>query len=124
MRVGDILKRQNRALNGSKILIVGVTYKKDVKDLRKAPPLKLIEILQDKKCFVDYHDPIIPYLKVGNIHLQSVPLTKANLPQYDVVLIATDHTKVDYKLILKHARSIYDIRNVYAGVRNRKINLF
>ncbi len=123
-RLAEILKAQRKALKGAKVLVVGVTYKKDVKDLRKAPPLKLIEILQGQKCRVDYHDPIIPYLKVGNIHLQSVPLTKANLPQYDAVLIATDHTKVDYNLILKHARSIYDTRNVYAGVRDRKINQF
>jgi UDP-N-acetyl-D-glucosamine dehydrogenase len=123
-RLAEILKAQRKALKGARVLVIGVTYKKDVKDLRKAPPLKLIEILQDKKCCVDYHDPIIPYLEVGDIHLKSVHLTKMSLPKYDAVLIATDHTKVDYKLILKHARSIYDIRNIYAGVRDSKINKF
>ena len=119
--LAGVLKKKRKKLNNSRILVLGVTYKKDVKDLRKSPSLKLIEILQDKKCRVDYHDPFIPYLRIGTIDLKSVALSKQNLSRYDCVVIATDHTNVDYKSILKHARAIYDVRNVYKGIRNNKI---
>jgi len=114
-------KGPTNRLKGAKVLIVGVTYKKDVKDLRKSPPLKLIEILQQKKCRIDYFDPIIPYLKVGEIDLVSIKLTANALSKYDCVLIATDHTKVNYKLILQHAKLIYDIRNVYGDLKHKKL---
>ena len=117
----DILKEKRKTLGKAKLLIVGVTYKKDVKDLRKSPALKLIEILQEKKCSVSYFDPIIPFLNIGKIDLTSIKLTPSAVAKYDCVLIATDHTKVNYKLILKHARLIYDLRNVYGRCRHKKI---
>jgi len=117
----DILKEKKKTLKKAKMLVVGVTYKKDVKDLRKAPSLKLIEILQQKKCDVSYFDPIIPYLNIGGIDLTSIKLTPNAVSKYDCVVIATDHTKVNYKLILKHARLIYDLRNVYGHLKNKKI---
>jgi len=115
------IKKRAKQIKKPKVLIVGVTYKKDVRDLRKSPPLKLIEILQKKKFEIDYFDPIIPYLKVGEIDLISVKLTPNRIAKYDCVLIATDHTRVNYKLILKHACLIYDIRNVYGHLTNKKI---
>jgi len=117
----SILKEKKKTLRSAKLLIVGVTYKKDVKDLRKSPALKLIEILQEKKCSVSYFDPIIPFLNVGKINLTSIKLTPRTVAKYDCVLIATDHTKVNYKLILKHARLIYDLRNVYGRLGHKKI---
>lgn len=119
--LAGLLKKGRKSLKDSHVLVIGVTYKKDVKDLRKSPSLKLIEILQGKKCRVDYHDPFIPYLRIGTIDLQSVALSKQNLSRYDCVVVATDHTHVDYASILKHGRAIYDVRNVYQGIRNHKI---
>lgn len=119
--LAGVLKKRKKKLNNSRILVLGVTYKKDVKDLRKSPSLKLIEILQDKECRVDYHDPFIPYLRISTIDLRSVALSKQNLSRYDCIVIATDHTKVDYKAVLDHARAIYDVRNVYKGIKNDKI---
>lgn len=119
-RLKDILRKNKKpapGLQGAKVLIIGVTYKKDVRDLRKSPVLNLMEILQQKKCAVDYFDPIIPYLKIGKIDLISVRLTPAKVARYDCVVIATDHTRVNYKLILKHARLIYDLRNVYGRLK-------
>ncbi|MBF0385963.1 MAG: nucleotide sugar dehydrogenase [Candidatus Omnitrophica bacterium] len=104
-----------------KILVVGVTYKKDVKDLRKSPPLKLIEILQDYGFIVDYHDPLIPYLRIGNISLENTSLSAKNICGYDCVVIATDHTQVNYPLILAQAKKIFDLRNVYKGIKKEKI---
>ena len=119
--IAGVLKKKRKDLKDSRVMVIGVTYKKDVKDLRKSPSLKLIEILQDKKCRVDYHDPFIPYLRIGTIDLKSVPLSKQNLSRHDCVVIATDHTNVNYKSILNHARAIYDVRNVYQGIKSDKI---
>ncbi len=120
-RLKEILRRKNKTLNKSKLLIIGVTYKKNVKDLRKSPPLKLIEILQSAKAKVEYYDPIIPYLKIDALHLKSIQLKANVLPRYDCVVIATDHTKVNYALIRKHSRFIFDIRNVYRNINDEKI---
>lgn len=117
-RLEDILKKPLKKL---RILIVGVTYKKDVKDLRKSPPLRLIEILKEKGAKVSYFDPIIPYLKIGGIDMISVRLTKTELKQYDCVVIATDHTAVNYNLIAKEAKKIFDVRNVFKKVKSPKI---
>lgn len=118
------LAKRRKKLIGAKVLVVGVTYKKDVKDLRKSPSLKLISILQQKKCRVSYYDPIIPYLDIDDIHLQSIELRGDTARPFDAVVIATDHTRVDYRLLLKHAKLIYDIRNVYAGQKSSKIVKF
>jgi len=122
--LAGVLKKKGKKLNNSRILVLGVTYKKDVKDLRKSPSLKLIEILQDKKCRVDYHDPYIPYLRIGTIDLKAVPLIRQNVSRYDCVVIAADHAKIDYKAVLNHARAIYDVRNVYKGIKSDKITKF
>lgn len=122
--IADVLKKKKKRLNGARMLILGATYKKDVRDLRKSPSLKLIELLQEKKSTVDYSDPIIPYLKIGKINLVSVKLNKKTLSRYDCVVIATDHTRVNYRLVLKHARLVYDIRNVYQNVKNKKLVKF
>ncbi len=116
----DILKKNKKSLSKAKVLICGVTYKKDVKDLRKAPPLKLIEILQEEGCKIDYHDPIISYLKINDINLTSVDLSDRNIAKYDCVVIATDHTNVDYGAILRSAKIIYDIKNVYKKEKDNK----
>jgi len=109
-----------KALAQSKILVVGATYKKDVTDLRKSPSLRLIELLK-AQAQVDYFDPMVPYLKLGGIDLIAVPLTPQTLKKYDAVVIAVDHTKVDYALIFKHAKFIFDIKNIYKGVCSKKV---
>jgi len=120
-RLSSLLGKNKRKLSRSKVLVIGATYKKDVKDLRKSPSLKLIEILQAAKCQVSYFDPIIPYLSINDIHLKSIPLNKKTVSAVDCVVIATDHTNVDYPLILKNAQSIFDVRNVYSGIKDKKI---
>ena len=120
-RLQEMLGKKKKPLKKANILVVGVTYKKDVKDLRKSPSLKLIELLQLKKVNVSYYDPIIPYLDIGTIRMKSKPLNKNCLARIDCVVIATDHTRVDYRKILKEAKLIFDIRNVYKNVNNKKI---
>ena len=103
-----------------KILVMGVTYKKDVKDLRKSPSIKLIEILK-RHCRTDYYDPLVPYLKIEGINLESAPFEAKIIKSYDCVVIAVDHSGVDYDLIRKNARHIFDIRNIYKNFKDIKI---
>jgi UDP-N-acetyl-D-glucosamine dehydrogenase len=121
-RIAKALKAKKTSLSSAKILVVGVTYKKDVKDLRRSPSLTLISLLQDCVKEVDYFDPLVPYLEIFDIRKKiSVELTPAQVKRYACVVIATDHSDVNYNMILQHARMIFDTRNVYGGVNNTKI---
>ncbi|MFC1674372.1 nucleotide sugar dehydrogenase [Candidatus Omnitrophota bacterium] len=105
-----------------KVLVVGVTYKKDVKDLRKSPALDIIEILRKRKVDVSYYDPIIPYLKFHRTNLRSIEIKRRRaLARFDCVVIATDHSNLDYKFILRRSRLVFDTRNVYKGVKSKKL---
>ncbi|MDD5155440.1 MAG: UDP binding domain-containing protein, partial [Candidatus Omnitrophica bacterium] len=112
-RLLAILSKKKAALGKLKILVVGVTYKKDVKDLRKSPALDIIEILQKKGMQVSYYDPLIPYLKLGQINLKSIDLNRKTLSRFDCALIIADHSSVNYNLIASSVRIILDTRNVY-----------
>ncbi|MFA5156011.1 MAG: nucleotide sugar dehydrogenase [Candidatus Omnitrophota bacterium] len=120
-RVRSLLEQNRKKFTKNKVLVLGVTYKQDIKDLRKSPALDIISILQKDKVHVTYHDPLIPYLKMGDIDLKSVKLTAANLKGFDCVIIATGHSSVNYRFILENSRSIFDTRNVYKGIKNKKI---
>ncbi len=104
----------------AKVLVLGATYKKDVKDLRKSPAVRLIELLR-KETEVDYYDPLIPFLKLEGLDIKGIELTAASLKKYKVVVVAVDHSAVDYDLIFKHARLIFDTRNVYKDKKDKKI---
>jgi len=122
-RTISFLKRTKKALKQSKILILGVTYKKDVKDLRESPALDIIESLSTKKIKVDYYDPLVPYLKMGNIDLKRINLTAINIKKYDCVVLVTNHSKVNYSFIRKNAKCIFDTRNVYKKKHDNVVTL-
>jgi len=120
-RVISLTKKKGVGLNKIKILVVGVTYKKDIKDLRQSPSLDIIDALKKRGVMVSYHDPLIPYLKLNHFNLTSVNLKKEKLDKFDCVIIATDHSTVDYVFILDKAKLIFDTRNVFSGVDARKV---
>ncbi len=120
-RVSQVLDRQGIKLSRAKILVIGVTYKKDIKDLRKSPALDIIETLQKNSEQVSYHDPLIPYLRLDHINLKSLDLTGKNLNKFHCAIIATDHSSLDYDNILKNSRFIFDTRNVYRNILDKKI---
>lgn len=121
-RLNEALAKEGKSLEESRILIVGATYKKDIKDLRKSPALDIIEILLKKGSCVSYYDPLIPYLKFNEcIDLKSIKISSSALSGYDCILIATDHSNINYGFILKHARLIFDTRNKYKGIKNNKV---
>jgi UDP-N-acetyl-D-glucosamine dehydrogenase len=111
-----------KPLKGSRVLVLGLAYKRDVDDVRESPSVTLIELLQEQGAKVEYHDPFIPSgkpMREHNItHLRSVPLTPAKLRSSDCVLISTDHSDVDYDLVCKHAPLVVDTRNA-TGRRRR-----
>jgi UDP-N-acetyl-D-glucosamine dehydrogenase len=117
-RLAEALNERGQAVKGARILVLGLAYKKDVDDVRESPSVTLIELLQARGAKVDYHDPHIPSAKPMREHnitnMRSIPLTAANLKKYDCVLISTDHSSVDYDLVIKHAPLVVDTRNATA----------
>jgi UDP-N-acetyl-D-glucosamine dehydrogenase len=120
-RIKVALLRVGRKLEGAKILVLGVTYKKDIKDLRKSPSIDVINSLKRQGAKISYADPLIPYLKLGTLDLRSVELSAKKIKEFDCCLIATDHTKVNYPVILKNAKFIFDSRNVFKGKHAQKV---
>lgn len=104
--------RTHKAMSLSKILILGVSYKRDVSDTRESPALEIIHGLEELGAKVNYHDPFVPQIKNETIHLKSLPLKVKNLKAADLVIVVTDHTSLDYDYIAKNARVIFDTRNV------------
>jgi UDP-N-acetyl-D-glucosamine dehydrogenase len=113
--VSQALNQREKSLKGSKVLLLGVAYKKDVDDLRESPSLKLMQLLREGGAELDYNDPYFPQLhKMRHYdysNMKSVELTPKTLGSYDCVLIATDHTSYDYEAIVKHAQLVVDTRN-------------
>lgn len=119
----EALNEQKKSLKGSKVLVLGLAYKKDIDDLRESPSIELIELLREKGAKVDYNDPYIPRTHKQREHdlkMVSKKLTASMLAGYDVVLISTDHSSYDYGWIVKNARLVVDTRNATAKVRTGK----
>ena len=123
-KVMHALNKNYRHINGAKILILGLAYKKDIDDIRESPSLKLIELLQDEGAKVDYNDEYvteIPKLRKYKFNKKSVKITKANLAKYDVILLSTDHAYYDYRFILNNSKIIVDTRNAFGKYKSKKI---
>jgi UDP-N-acetyl-D-glucosamine dehydrogenase len=112
-------RRAGKAFARSRVLLIGVAYKKNVDDMRESPSLKLIELIEARGAEVDYHDPYIPVIPMTREHAalagrKSVALDAGSIAGYDAVLIATDHDNVDYKHLVEHAKVVVDTRNACA----------
>lgn len=118
-KVTEGLNDHSKSLRGSNVLVVGVAYKKDVKDLRESPSLEIIDMLVKKGALVSYHDPYLPYLKIEGINLKSVPFNKNSFRDSDCVVIVTDHSNVDYKFIAENSKMVVDTRNVMKSFKDR-----
>jgi UDP-N-acetyl-D-glucosamine dehydrogenase len=117
-----------RGLNGARVLVLGIAYKKNVDDMRESPSLRLIELLEERGAKIDYHDPHIPEITMTREHAslagrRSVALAPETVAGYDAVLIATDHDAVDYGSVLKNSKLVVDTRNACArhGLVSEKI---
>jgi UDP-N-acetyl-D-glucosamine dehydrogenase len=120
--VASALNDRQKSIKGSKILLLGIAYKKDVDDMRESPSLKLLQILTERGALIDYNDPYfaeIPKLRHYKFeHKRSVEATPANVASYDCVLIATDHTSYDYEAIVRDAKLVVDSRNATRRVKS------
>ena len=117
-RAMEALNQHKKSLNGSKVLILGASYKKDIDDMRESPSLKLIELFREKGAEVDYNDPYIaklPKTRKYNYDISSVELTKESIKKYDLVVLSTNHTDYNYKLLADNAKLIIDTRNAFGS---------
>jgi UDP-N-acetyl-D-glucosamine dehydrogenase len=120
--VGAALNKHKKSVNGARVLILGVAYKKDIDDLRESPALTIIELLQKDGAQVSYNDPFFPHIGKGrkyDLQMDCTPLT--DLGKYDCVLIVTDHTDYDYKKIVQESQLVVDTRNATKGIKSPKI---
>ncbi|MGO9167716.1 MAG: UDP binding domain-containing protein, partial [Candidatus Sulfotelmatobacter sp.] len=120
--VSRALSRQRKALNGAKVLVLGVAYKKDIDDLRESPALTIIELLQKDGAEVSYNDPYFPLIGKGrhyDLQMKCVPVD--DVAKYDCVLIVTDHSDYDYAWIAQHASLVVDTRNAMRGIQGDNI---
>jgi UDP-N-acetyl-D-glucosamine dehydrogenase len=121
--VARALNNDSKSLKGSKILVLGVAYKRDIDDCRESPALDVIQDLAHLGARVEYSDPYVPSIDIDGQRYENKPLSSDMLSHYDCVLIATDHSKVDYEAVVNHAKCIVDTRNVLRlrGRRHERI---
>jgi len=109
-KVGDALNGHGKAVRGAKILVLGVAYKKDIDDIRESPALDIIRLLQQQGATVTYHDPHVPSFKEDHNEMRSVPFSTESVAAADCVMIVTDHTAIDYRMIRDRAQLVVDTR--------------
>ena len=120
-KVADALNDDEKSLKRSRVLVLGVAYKRDIDDLRESPALDVMRLLQEKGAEILYHDPYCPEIRddghtpLAELPLFSVPLTPEVLRDVDIVVVATDHTGVDYATVAEHARVVVDARGIMRG---------
>jgi UDP-N-acetyl-D-glucosamine dehydrogenase len=124
-KIADALNDERKALRGSRILVLGIAYKREIDDLRESPALEIIHVLQGKGSEVFYHDPYCPRIEddghtpISGLPMSSVTLSRAMLQAMDAVVIVTDHASLDYGLVAESAHLIVDTRGVMRGVGGR-----
>ncbi len=111
-KVGRVLNRIGKAPSRSQVLVIGAAYKKDISDWRESPSIAIMELLLKDGVNLTYHDPYVPEIQVSGHHLESVELTQGAIGDVDLVIIATDHSKIDYLDVVEKAQAVLDTRGV------------
>jgi UDP-N-acetyl-D-glucosamine dehydrogenase len=119
-RIGSALNTRGLAFKNSRVLILGMAYKKDVSDVRESPALDVCQLLREKQAKIDYYDPFIPSVEIAGIRMKSIKNLK-NIGAYDVAVITTNHSAVDYRQVVKRSRIVVDSRNATKGIKSPKI---
>jgi UDP-N-acetyl-D-glucosamine dehydrogenase len=118
----EALSQHGKALHGAQVLVLGMAYKRDIDDLRESPSLTIIELLQKRGAHVEYNDPFFPSVGQGRkyaLNMTSTPLDK--IPEFDCVVIVTDHSQYDYSWIVENAKLVVDTRNATKGIQAANI---
>ena len=117
-KVTDALNHDRKAVNGARIVVLGVAYKRDIDDVRESPALDIIQLLEQRGAEVTYHDPFVPSVRLeGEGRMESSPYSEALLTEADCVVIVTDHSVFDWQHVLDHSKLVVDTRNATAGKR-------
>ena len=120
-RISDNLNRQKKSLNGARVLQLGVAYKNDIDDYRESPAIIVGELLRKEGCFVDYFDPWVSKYKHDGKSYESLnEINPEIIKQYDIVVVTTAHSNVDYEMVCLNAKSIFDCKNVTKNVKARE----
>lgn len=120
-RAMHILNRFQKAMNGAKVLVLGVAYKQDIDDYRESPAVRVIEELLKEGADVKYYDPWVKTFREGSLQMSSEDaLTEALISEADLIMITTAHTNVDYAFVQKHAKMIFDTKNVMKAITERE----
>ena len=120
-RAGKILNRFKKALNGAKVLVLGVAYKQDIDDYRESPAIRVIEVLEREGADVEFFDPwIAEYKEHGQVKTGLKEITPDSVKGYDLVMITAAHSNVDYDMVQKNAEAIFDTKNVMKNIKNRE----
>jgi len=123
-KVGEALNAKGKSINKSKLLVLGVAYKRNVSDIRESPCIKLIEILKNKGAEVSYNDPHIPEIEISGNRVVSQELSAAMLSSFDCVVIATDHSEYDFADIVKNSNLVFDAHGVTRQIEDDKEKIF
>jgi UDP-N-acetyl-D-glucosamine dehydrogenase len=118
-RLTEGLNLLGKALNGAEVLLIGAAYKRNVEDVRESPAIRIIQLLHERLARVSYYDPHVPRLETRHLEkpLHSVQLSPEVISSSDAVIIVTDHSNIDYAMILDHASLVVDTRNATAAYR-------
>lgn len=119
-KIARALNDDRKAVNGSRVLVLGIAYKKDIDDMRESPALDVMRLLEQRGAAVVYHDPHVPSFREEGHEMTGVALTRAELEAADAVVLITDHTDVDYQFVADHARIVVDTRHAMAKTRAAK----
>lgn len=120
-RAMHVLNRQKKAINGAKILVLGVAYKQDIDDYRESPAIRVIEELEKVNARVDFYDPWVnEYQNNGKIRRSIPEMNEKTVADYDLIIITTAHSNVDYQMIQRNAKAIFDTKNVTKNLKNRE----
>lgn len=119
-KINDALNQFAKSIKNSRILIVGVAYKKDIDDLRESPALDVIQLLEKRGALVSYHDPFVPEIKLDQRVLTTADLDSA-LAQADCTVIITNHSNLDYEMVVRKSKVVLDTRNATKGIKDPKI---
>ncbi|HBU69392.1 MAG TPA: UDP-N-acetyl-D-glucosamine dehydrogenase [Elusimicrobia bacterium] len=120
-KIVDVLNADGKSIKNSKILILGVAYKKDVGDVRESPALDVIKLLLDKNANISYYDPYVSSLEIEGKNIRSVK-SISSLKSFDAAVIVTNHTNIDYKAVVANSKLVIDGRNATKGIKSRKIS--
>jgi len=120
-KIVEALNQSHKSVAGSRILILGVAYKKDTDDIRESPAWDIMELLHDKGADISYQDPYVPQIRFKGQVLQSVPFNASSLSSHDLVVVVTDHSQFNAKEVVEHSRLVIDARNLTHGIDSEKI---